>query len=289
MPTRLASALLVPLCLCQVSAQQSAPFASGNTADAAPLPLAIHYDGPDVTLPVLIASAQPVVAPRHCDKVEDTATLLVVVDATGNPRDYYFIHATGSDLDQMALSVVAADRFRPGTAQGVPAAVAVADQITLNACAEKQKDPTGKKTYFLTSRSAPEQQLSPQSGPLESPFSQNRVRIGARAANPEPMPDGTYRVGGQVKDPWPINRVEAEYSDKGRREKISGACLITLVVDTHGMPQGLKMVRSLEPSMDANALAAVERYRFGPAMLNGEPVPVRITVEVNFRLYGRLY
>jgi protein TonB len=37
--------------------------------------------------------------------------------------------------------------------------------------------------------------------------------------------------------------------------------------------------------MDQTALAAIERYRFTPAMRNGEPVAVEVEVEVNFRLY----
>jgi periplasmic protein TonB len=36
---------------------------------------------------------------------------------------------------------------------------------------------------------------------------------------------------------------------------------------------------------DENALEAVLRYRFKPAMKGGKPVPVLITIAVNFRLY----
>jgi protein TonB len=37
--------------------------------------------------------------------------------------------------------------------------------------------------------------------------------------------------------------------------------------------------------LDEKAIEAVNQYRFKPAMKDGEPVPVRITVEVNFRLF----
>jgi TonB family protein len=39
--------------------------------------------------------------------------------------------------------------------------------------------------------------------------------------------------------------------------------------------------------LDQKALEAVRKYRFKPAMKAGVPVPVMITVEVNFRLYER--
>jgi TonB family protein len=37
--------------------------------------------------------------------------------------------------------------------------------------------------------------------------------------------------------------------------------------------------------LDEKALEAVRKYKFKPAMKGGTPVPVSITVEVNFRLY----
>ena len=64
---------------------------------------------------------------------------------------------------------------------------------------------------------------------------------------------------------------------------------VEISVDAYGLPQNLKLLRSLEPTLDQKALEAVDRYRFKPALRNKiEPVPVMITIEVNFRLgnYG---
>jgi outer membrane biosynthesis protein TonB len=36
--------------------------------------------------------------------------------------------------------------------------------------------------------------------------------------------------------------------------------------------------------LDEKAIEAVSQYRFKPAMKDGVPVPVKITVEVNFHL-----
>jgi outer membrane biosynthesis protein TonB len=51
------------------------------------------------------------------------------------------------------------------------------------------------------------------------------------------------------------------------------------------MPQNPKVLRTLDYGLDQNAVDAVMRYRFKPAMRDGEPVPVIITVEVNFQFY----
>jgi TonB family protein len=46
------------------------------------------------------------------------------------------------------------------------------------------------------------------------------------------------------------------------------------------------VVRALGMGLDEKALEAVKKYKFKPAMKEGRtPVPVMITVEVNFRLY----
>ena len=98
--------------------------------------------------------------------------------------------------------------------------------------------------------------------------------------------DSVYRLGvGGVSNPVAIVTPEAEFSDEARRAKYQGACLIAIIVDSHGNPQNPHVVRSLGMGLDEKALDAVRRYRFKPALKDGKPVPVTITVEVNFRLY----
>jgi len=97
---------------------------------------------------------------------------------------------------------------------------------------------------------------------------------------------GLYRVGGGISAPVPLNDVEAEFSDEARRAKYQGVCLVALIVDAQGMPQSVHVIRPLGMGLDEKAIEAVKKYRFKPAMKNGKtPVPVPITVEVNFRLY----
>ena len=97
---------------------------------------------------------------------------------------------------------------------------------------------------------------------------------------------GFYHVGGGVSAPVPLNSVEAEFSDEARRAKYQGVCLISLIVDAQGNPQNPRVVRALGMGLDEKALEAVRKYKFKPAMKDGHvPVPVMITVEVNFRLY----
>lgn len=99
-------------------------------------------------------------------------------------------------------------------------------------------------------------------------------------------PTGLCQVGGRVSAPIPLYTPEAEYSKYARKKKLTGVCLIGLVVDANGTSQNVHVVKSLEPSLDKNAIEAVKKYRFKPAMKNGKvPVPVAINIEVYFRLY----
>lgn len=97
---------------------------------------------------------------------------------------------------------------------------------------------------------------------------------------------GLYQVGGGVSAPVAIFTPEAEFSDEARRAKYQGVCLISVIVDAHGNPQDARVIRTLGMGLDEKALQAVAKYKFKPAMKDGRtPVPVRITIEVNFRLY----
>jgi TonB family protein len=97
---------------------------------------------------------------------------------------------------------------------------------------------------------------------------------------------GLYQIGGGVSAPVPIFQPEAEFSDEARRAKYQGVCLISLIVDAQGNPQNPRVLRALGMGLDEKALEAVRKYKFKPAMKDGRtPVPVMITIEVNFRLY----
>ena len=92
-------------------------------------------------------------------------------------------------------------------------------------------------------------------------------------------------MGGGVSAPVPVVWPEAEFSDEARRAKYQGVCLVSLIVDAHGDPVSPRVVRPLGMGLDEKALEAVRKYKFKPAMKEGKPVPVQITIEVNFRLY----
>ncbi len=103
---------------------------------------------------------------------------------------------------------------------------------------------------------------------------------------PEPAP-GTVRIGGDVSAPVLLKSVDPEFSEEARRKQISGSVLVHLIVDEQGLPQDVKVTRSLGSGLDEKAVQAVSRYRFKPAMREGMPVKVELNVAIDFRIFSR--
>ena len=81
---------------------------------------------------------------------------------------------------------------------------------------------------------------------------------------------GLFRIGGGVSAPVPIVSPEAEFSDEARRAKYQGVCLVSLIVDAQGNPQNPRVIRALGMGLDEKALEAVRKYKFKPAMKDGQ-------------------
>jgi len=96
---------------------------------------------------------------------------------------------------------------------------------------------------------------------------------------------GAYRVGGGVSAPKVLYDPDPEYSEEARKAKYQGTVVLWLVVSPEGKPQQIRVQRSLGMGLDEKAIEAVRQWRFEPAKKDGQPVPVMINVEVNFRLY----
>jgi TonB family protein len=85
--------------------------------------------------------------------------------------------------------------------------------------------------------------------------------------------------------PHPTYQPEPEYDNDARKKKIQGVVIMSLIVTQEGRGVDPKVVRSLTPGLDKQALKALERWKFEPAMQDGKPCPMKLTVEMSFHLY----
>jgi TonB family protein len=74
------------------------------------------------------------------------------------------------------------------------------------------------------------------------------------------------------------------YSEEARKAKYQGVVSLWIVVDSQGNVTDARVVKPLGLGLDEKAVETVRTWRFKPAMRNGAPVPVRVGVEVFFRL-----
>ncbi len=96
---------------------------------------------------------------------------------------------------------------------------------------------------------------------------------------------GVFRVGGGISAPQPVLTPDPEYTDEARRTKTQGTCTLWLIVDAVGRPRDIRIVHGLGFGLDAKAMEAVQQWRFDPALKDGKPVSVQISIEVEFKLY----
>jgi protein TonB len=82
-----------------------------------------------------------------------------------------------------------------------------------------------------------------------------------------------------------VYKMEPKYTAKARKAKVQGIVLVAMVVNAQGVPADVKVIKSLDPKLDENAIKAAKAYRFKPAVENGKPVAKPIKVEVNYQIF----
>lgn len=86
----------------------------------------------------------------------------------------------------------------------------------------------------------------------------------------------------------PVRTLSPEPGFPTGSEGKDSSVLLSLIVDTQGKPQDLKVNQSGGKLFDNEALATVQKWRFVPATCDGEPMPVEIRVQMNFSHQGMM-
>jgi protein TonB len=99
-------------------------------------------------------------------------------------------------------------------------------------------------------------------------------------------PSGIFPAGQKgVTVPEVIFNPEPSFSEEARKAKAQGMVLLLVVVGKDGRTHDIRVGQSLGMGLDEKAIEAVNRWRFRPATLNGQPVATQIAVQVDFHLY----
>ena len=95
------------------------------------------------------------------------------------------------------------------------------------------------------------------------------------------------RVGGQIRPPTLVHRVEPAYPPMAVQAHLQGIVILEAVVDERGAVKEVRVLRSVNPLLDQEAVRAVRQWRYEPVVLNGTPVPFLLSVSLSFSLQNK--
>lgn len=179
------------------------------------------------------------------------------IDDRGNPENFLVVNASAKEWGPEAVRVVQNWRFHPGIRAGMPVSVPCT--------------------------------LSLVWGPEEFKSRAIAGQLGVMYPPPPPPPPPAPQLRAEL---WPesamISKTEPEYTEEARRAGIEGTVMLSVIVDEEGRPVSMRVIDSApKPTgLEESALEAIKNWRFQPRILNGQPVAVHLTVQVNFRLTG---
>ncbi len=96
--------------------------------------------------------------------------------------------------------------------------------------------------------------------------------------------DPPYRVGGDVKAPVAIQRVDPVYPPEAKENRIAGLVITEVMVDRKGNVVDVRVLKPLPYGLDQAAVDAVRQWKFRPGTRHGEPVGVVFPLTMKFEL-----
>jgi len=98
--------------------------------------------------------------------------------------------------------------------------------------------------------------------------------------------DEVFDIGNGVTSPRVTHEVKADYTKAALDAKVHGEVWLSVVVKKDGTVGDVQVRQSLDTEfgLDDAAVAAMRQWTFEPARRDGEPVAVRVTVEMRFTL-----
>jgi len=100
-------------------------------------------------------------------------------------------------------------------------------------------------------------------------------------------PGDAVRVGDGVTRPRLVTKEEPTYTEGARHAGAQGKAELAIEVWPDGRAHNVRVLHYLPYGLTLRSIAAVRSWRFQPGMRNGEPVKIKATVEINFRLLNR--
>ncbi len=96
-------------------------------------------------------------------------------------------------------------------------------------------------------------------------------------------PKKPVRIGGDIKQPRLLSGTPPIYPVLAKQSHIQGVVVIEAIIDEHGNVIEEHAI-SGHPLLIPAAMKSVSQRKYAPTILDGEPTPVSLRVEVNFQM-----
>ena len=81
-----------------------------------------------------------------------------------------------------------------------------------------------------------------------------------------------------------ISEVKPAYTTAALLQRIQGTVVLEVIVTRDGCAADIRVIRSLDPGLDLEAVNATAQWRFEPGRLAGVPVDVLVNVMLDFTI-----
>lgn len=245
--------------------------------------------GSTILEPKKIKDVRPVYPPiAIAGKVQGVVIAEIVIDTEGVVTDAKVLRPVAL-LDQAALEAIRQWRFMPTELNGVR--VPIVMTVTVAFRLDENGNPINavppqRPEMTPSERAAYLKGLAEGQAQLEVLEAERAASVLANL----PLPtwtegDPPLRIGGHIKEPKKIKDVRPVYPDIALSARVQGIVIIEAQIDQDGKVNNARVIRPVA-LLDQAALDAVLQWEFEPVLLNGQPVPVIMTVTVNFTLPG---
>ncbi len=192
--------------------------------------------------------------PVPSGKTAGLLTMYISVDRTGAVREAYPLNSDNAILQDAVRDQLLKWKFKP---------------IQLN--------------------SAPVQAEAAMSFRFETRFADGVAPPMVTSLPPAPVPTADpavrIRVSSAVIQGLLLYKEAPQYPPSAKERHVQGDVLLSMTIDTTGVPRNIRMVSSPDESLTDAAVAAVTQWRYRPYLLNGKPVEVDTTALLQFNLH----
>lgn len=91
-------------------------------------------------------------------------------------------------------------------------------------------------------------------------------------------------LSGDMTPPRKLHAPQPLYTEEARQKRIQGVVILQTIIDAEGRVTRVEVLKGLPEGLSESAVEAVKQWRFEPAKVEGEPVPVYFNFTISFGL-----